>query len=167
MSWFFSRRSLCHTGNLPYNLIFSAMLSLCSRWEWNRVWSRSDAWRSSVHSGVLQADMSWTVVSQLSGGSCASNGPQWGKNTGILFTPLQPLFFNSLPPFLPQSEQHSPLLYQGRRSRTKCDLSMKMYEEEMQVRRNICRRWLDLLWRSASSLHLHWVNTCMVLMSKM
>ncbi|XP_057688260.1 two pore channel protein 1-like [Corythoichthys intestinalis] len=31
------------------------------------------------------------------------------------------------------SEQHSSsLLYQGRRSRTKCDLSMKMYEEEMQ-----------------------------------
>ncbi|KAM9823074.1 two pore channel protein 1 [Syngnathus typhle] len=30
-------------------------------------------------------------------------------------------------------EQNSPLLYQGRRSRTKGDLSMKMYEEEMQV----------------------------------
>ncbi|XP_061624134.1 two pore channel protein 1 isoform X2 [Phyllopteryx taeniolatus] len=28
--------------------------------------------------------------------------------------------------------EHSSLLYQGRRSRTKCDLSMKMYEEEMQ-----------------------------------
>ncbi|XP_077417580.1 two pore channel protein 1 [Vanacampus margaritifer] len=31
-----------------------------------------------------------------------------------------------------ESEQQSPLLYQGRRSRTKGDLSMKMYEEEMQ-----------------------------------
>ncbi|XP_061674428.1 two pore channel protein 1 isoform X2 [Syngnathoides biaculeatus] len=28
--------------------------------------------------------------------------------------------------------EHSSQLYQGRRSRTKCDLSMKMYEEEMQ-----------------------------------
>ncbi|XP_077377098.1 two pore channel protein 1 isoform X2 [Festucalex cinctus] len=31
-----------------------------------------------------------------------------------------------------ENEQQSPLLYQGRRSRTKGDLSMKMYEEEMQ-----------------------------------
>ena len=29
--------------------------------------------------------------------------------------------------------QHTSLVYQGRRSRTKSDLSIKMYEEEIQV----------------------------------
>ncbi len=34
----------------------------------------------------------------------------------------------------PPCAQHSSLVYLGRRSRTKSDLSMKMYEEEIQVR---------------------------------
>lgn len=38
--------------------------------------------------------------------------------------------------------QHPSLVYQGRRSRKKTDLSMKMYEEEIQVRNcNIVRNW--------------------------
>uniref|UniRef100_A0A8C5DLT3 Ion transport domain-containing protein n=1 Tax=Gouania willdenowi TaxID=441366 RepID=A0A8C5DLT3_GOUWI len=36
-------------------------------------------------------------------------------------------------PLLPCAVQHLSLVYQGRRSRTKSDLSMKMYEEEMQA----------------------------------
>uniref|UniRef100_A0A8C5DLS2 Ion transport domain-containing protein n=1 Tax=Gouania willdenowi TaxID=441366 RepID=A0A8C5DLS2_GOUWI len=36
-------------------------------------------------------------------------------------------------PLLPCAVQHLSLVYQGRRSRTKSDLSMKMYEEEMQL----------------------------------
>lgn len=39
------------------------------------------------------------------------------------------------------SLQHTSLIYLGRRSRTKSDLSMKMYEEEMQVRN--CRNFVS------------------------
>lgn len=111
-----------------------------SRWERHCVWSGSNSWWSCGHSGPLQTDVPRTLLFKLSTRCLTSDGQEWGKKSRLQLSNDFHLIV-----FLFLGIQHTSLVYIGRRSRTKSDLSMKMYEEEIQVRHQI-RLTYVLFW---------------------